>query len=268
MIALMRCMFSRRLMISLVILWVPMCSVLAQSANEPEIAKATEAIIEQTNNLRKDNGLNPVKANEKLSATAEYFASFMADSGKYGHEADGHLPSDRATKHGYQYALINENIAWQSNSEGFTTEKLAEGFEKGWENSPEHRKNMLDPDVLEIGVAIAKASDGKYYAVQMFGRPKTAATSFSIQNRSRATIQYSIDGQSYDLKPNYTRQHTVGRPPELEITLPGEKEPKSINPVNGAEYVIRPTGDGKLEISGPKAKSTTHPATTQAAAHT
>jgi uncharacterized protein YkwD len=235
-----------------------------QANNEPDLAKAVAAIVEQTNNLRKENRLGPITANEQLNAAADYFASFMADSGKYGHEADGQLPSDRAAKHGYQYALINENIAWQSNSEGFTTEKLAEGFEQGWEHSPEHRKNMLDPDVVDIGVAIAKASDGKYYAVQMFGRPKSAATSFSIQNRSRATIQYSIDDQPFELKPNYTRRHTVGRPPELKVTLPGEKEPQSIRPANGAEYVIRPAKGGKLEISGPKPKATTRPSTTRA----
>jgi uncharacterized protein YkwD len=236
----------------------------AQAVDEPDLSKAVAAIIDQTNNLRKENGLAAVTANDKLNATAEYFAKFMADTGKYGHEADGRLPSERATRHGYQYALINENIAWQSNSEGFTTEKLADGFAKGWENSPEHRKNMLDPDVVDIGVAIAKASDGKYYAVQMFGRPKSAATSFSIQNRSRATIQYTIDGQQFELKPNYTREHTVGRPPELKVSLPGEKEPRSIKPQNGAEYVIRLAKDGKLEISGPESKATTRPSTTRA----
>jgi uncharacterized protein YkwD len=236
----------------------------AQESAAPNLEKAVASIVDQTNKLRKETGLAPVTSNDKLAAAAEYFAKFMADSGKYGHEADGQLPSDRATKHGYQYALINENIAWQSNSEGFTTEKLADGFEKGWENSPEHRKNMLDPDVLDIGVAIAKASDGKYYAVQMFGRPKSAAVTFSIQNRSSTTIRYTIDDQSYDLKPNYTRKHTVGRPPELKITLPGEKDPHSISPTDNAEYVIHPAKGGKIEITGPKPKATTKPSTTRA----
>jgi hypothetical protein len=227
------------------------------ATDSPDISAAVRSIVEQTNALRKANGLEPVISDEKLNATASDFAKFMADSGKYGHEADGHQPSDRATKHGYEFALINENIAWQSNSEGFTTEKLASGFENGWENSPGHRKNMLDPDVRDIGVGIAKASDGKYYAVQVFGRPKSEATTFYLQNRSSATIHYTVDDQAYDLKPNTRLRYTRGRPPEVRITLPGQKEPVMLNPKNEAEYVVKPAKGGKLEVSGPKDRPTT-----------
>lgn len=248
------------------ILMVVCCAIAlvahAEESDQPDLGKAIASIVDQTNALRKENGLDPVKQNEKLNSTADYFANFMAESGKYGHDADGHLPSERATKHGYEYAVINENIAWQSNSEGFTTDKLADGFAQGWEHSPEHRKNMLDPDVTDIGVAIAKASDGKYYAVQMFGRPKSAATTFSIQNRSSATIRYTVEGQAYELRPNYTREHTVGRPPAVKVELPDEKEATEIRVLSGVEYVIRPAKGGKLEVSG-KQRPATRPSTTQ-----
>ncbi len=237
---------------------------IARGEDGPDLTKAQTIIIDQTNALRQQNGLAPVKINEKLTKTVRDFATFMASTGKYGHQADGHEPSQRATKHGYQYALIDENIAWDMNSEGFTTQQLADGFEKGWEHSPEHRKNMLDPDVTDIGVGIAKASDGKYYAVQMFGRPKSAATTFTIQNRSRETIRYSVDDQSFELRPGFTREHTVGRPPEVKITLPDETKAAVVRPRDNAEYVIRPARGGKLEISGPKDRPTTQPSTTQA----
>jgi uncharacterized protein YkwD len=258
----MRRRFSFQLFLLVICLLVPTCTQ-AQDSAQPDVSKAVASVIDQTNALRKENGFDPVKPNDKLTATADYFAKFMADSGKYGHDADGHLPSERATKHGYEYALINENIAWQSNSEGFTTEKLADGFAQGWAHSPEHRKNMLDPDVVDIGVAIAKASDGKYYAVQMFGRPKSAATTFSIQNRSSITIHYKLEDQTYELKPNYTRKHTVGRPPEIAIELPGEKDATEVRVLNGAEYVIKPAKGGNLEVSGKQRPPTTQHATTQ-----
>ncbi len=35
------------------------------------------------------------------------------------------------------------------------------------------RKNMLAPEVTETGVAVARSGKtGRYYAVQMFGRPR------------------------------------------------------------------------------------------------
>ena len=41
------------------------------------------------------------------------------------------------------------------NSSGFTPKELADGFLEGWKQSPGHRKNMLDPDVTQIGVGVA-----------------------------------------------------------------------------------------------------------------
>src|SRR5438128_869313 len=113
----MRCRPSLLCMCLLIVASSVVLPARGQSTDEPDLKKAIDTIIEQTNRLRKENGLAPVAANDKLNTTADYFAKFMAASGKYGHEADGHLPSERATKHGYQYALINENIAWQLNSE-------------------------------------------------------------------------------------------------------------------------------------------------------
>ena len=141
--------------------------------------------------------------------------------------------------------------------------KTGGGFEKGWENSPSIGRTCSTRTCSRSASRSRKRATESITRCRCSVDRRSAATSFSIQNRSRTTIRYSIDGQSYDLKPNYTRAHG-GRPPELDITLPGEKEPKSINPVNGAEYVIRPAGDGKFEISGPKSNATTKPSTTRA----
>ena len=88
--------------------------------------------------------------------TAQAFADYMARTDRYGHTADGNQPSDRAKARGYDYCIVLENIAYAFNSEGFTGEKLAGQFVTGWQNSPGHRRNMLDPDVTETGVAVLK----------------------------------------------------------------------------------------------------------------
>ena len=54
---------------------------------------------------------------------------------------------------------------------------------------PGHRQNLLDPAVTQTGIAVAQDDKGRYFGVQMFGRPKTSAIRFSLRNRSAQSIQ-------------------------------------------------------------------------------
>jgi len=40
-----------------------------------------------------------------------------------------------------------------------------------WKRSPGHRRNMLTPNITEIGVGAAQGKSGRWYFVQVFGRP-------------------------------------------------------------------------------------------------
>src|SRR5207253_2501467 len=127
--------------------------------------------------------------NRALADTARDFAEFMARTDRYGHEADGQQPSQRATAHGYGYCMVAENIAFQYSSAGFRSGELARRFVEGWKQSPGHRHNMLEPDATETGVAVAQSpKSGRYYAVQMFGRPQALRVAFRIANRSTTTL--------------------------------------------------------------------------------
>jgi uncharacterized protein YkwD len=153
---------------------------------KPDLKAVIKSIIEQTNAFRESEKRPRVVENAKLMETARYFADYMARTDRYGHRADESDPGERATKHGYEYGLISENIAYAFGSDGFTTEAISKQLVEGWEKSPGHRKNMLDPDVTEIGVAIAQSEKtGYYYAVQMFGRPKADAVRFEISIQGR-----------------------------------------------------------------------------------
>jgi len=46
-----------------------------------------------------------VAVNSKLTETAEYFAKYMAQTNKYGHNADGNQPADRVKKSATNTAL-------------------------------------------------------------------------------------------------------------------------------------------------------------------
>jgi uncharacterized protein YkwD len=121
----------------------------------PDLADVVEGILTRTNAFRRQEGRPPVATNPQLTATTQEFAAFMARTGQLSHTADGQTPEVRAKAHGYDPCLIAENIAYQHSPAGFTTEALAEGFFQGWQHSPDHRKNLLDPAATETGVGVA-----------------------------------------------------------------------------------------------------------------
>lgn len=190
-----------------------------------------------------------MEVNQKLTKTAQYFADFMARTDKYGHHADGNGPAKRAKEHDYDYCIISENIAYQFSSAGFTTKELAKGFFQGWKHSPGHRKNMLDAVVTQTGVAIASSKEsGYYYAVQMFGRPKSMSIEFQMTNNSNVDIQYSIGSRTFPLPPRLTRTHQRCRPTELMIQWPGEQESTALQARSGDHYTIVRQKSGKLQL--------------------
>jgi uncharacterized protein YkwD len=217
---------------------------LAQDAKRADLAATVQRIVQETNRFRQEMGREPVAPNRALMQTAADFASFMAKTNKYGHTADGNQPNDRAAKHGYEYCVIAENIAYAFNSRGFTTEELASNFVEGWKHSPPHRKNMLDPDVIETGVGVAQSPEtGYYYAVQMFGRPKSKAITFRIANESGTTVEYRIGDRTFPLPPDYVRTHTSCRRVDLRFDGTNQKPQSDANaqllhPADGDRYVV------------------------------
>ena len=215
-----------------------------KSADEkkPDLAAATKAAIDKTNDFRAKEGRPKVSANPKLTAAAEGFAAYMAKTGRFGHTADGSRPADRAAKQEYDYCIVAENIAYQFSPAGFATEELAAKFVEGWEKSPGHRKNMLDPDVTETGVAIARSeTTGYYFAVQMFGRPKSLAVHFKVVNESGESATYRVGEKTFTLPPRYTRTHEQCRPTAVVFALPAAKE--TLQAEAGRRFVI--TDDGR-----------------------
>jgi uncharacterized protein YkwD len=194
---------------------------LESPSSGPDLSDAEGIIVSQTNLLREEQGLKKVDRNKKLSQTARYFAAFMARTAKYGHTADGNRPSQRASLFEYEYCIVSENIAHVYSSAGFTSDELGKQFYEGWRDSPEHRKNMLNEYVTEIGVAVAyNPEGGRYYGVQMFGRPRSKAQRFQVANRTREQLAYSVvavgedaeKAKIFDLPAMSSRTHLGCRP--------------------------------------------------------
>jgi uncharacterized protein YkwD len=210
-----------------------------------DLRRAADLIIDKTNDFRLNQQLQRVETSPKLMETARDFADFMAQSDQYGHTADGNRPSQRVKQHGYEYCVVAENIAYQFSSLGFATEELAEKFFAGWKHSPGHRENMLNPAVTETGVAIAQSdTTGYFYAVQLFGRPKSKQITFQVTNQADTTVQYQIGDRSFPLPPHFTRTHKRCRPTKLVVVSQQESErpAKTFTAADGARFVIAKDG--------------------------
>ncbi|HYH69652.1 MAG TPA: CAP domain-containing protein [Urbifossiella sp.] len=214
------------------------------SGKRPDLADVAKRIADRATAFRKEHGRAALATDAKLTAAAGYFASHMAARDEYGHTADGNQPADRVKRHGYVFCLVLENIAHAYDSRGYDAGPLADTFAGGWEESPGHRKNLLDPDATDIGVAVARsARTGHYYAVQLFGRPKAAAVVFAVENRAGEAVRYTIGREAFDLPPRVPLTHTRCRPADLTFTWPDGKT-ATVRPAAGDRWVVTKDGDG------------------------
>ncbi len=105
--------------------------------------------------------------NNTLTETARVHANDMAANNFFDHEgSDGTSVADRATRTGYTWRAIGENIAAGQLS-------MAE-VHKGWVDSPGHCRNIMNSLYTEVGavcVTDANSDFGTYWVV-VFGSAK------------------------------------------------------------------------------------------------
>jgi uncharacterized protein YkwD len=208
----------------------------------PDPGEVAAVIVNLTNEFRAGESRGKVAVNERLAATARDFAGYMAKSGNFSHEAGGTTPVSRAKQHGYDHCIVLENIAYRYSSTGFATRELAQGTVEGWKKSPGHRRNMMDRDVTEIGVGVARGKPGHYYAVQMFGRPAAQAIRFRVTNQANAALRYRVGGTGFSLGPRQARSHMQCRSEQLMFDWPGEQRDAAVTPRNGDSYTVVRSG--------------------------
>lgn len=109
----------------------------------------------------------PVKLNDTLSAAALGHSRDMARNNYFDHTArDGSQPADRATRAGYRWRAVGENIA--------AGQPTPEAAMVGWLKSPGHCVNLMRAEYTEMGIAFAvnRGAESGIYWTQMFGRPR------------------------------------------------------------------------------------------------
>jgi uncharacterized protein YkwD len=109
----------------------------------------------------------PLKLDPALTRAAAVQADAMAAGSFLEHQGrDGSTPADRATRAGYNWRSVGENIAM-----GQTT---PERVVQDWLKSPEHCANIMAPVFQDMGIAFAvrPSSEGGIYWAQTFGRTR------------------------------------------------------------------------------------------------
>jgi uncharacterized protein YkwD len=119
-----------------------------------------QGVLADVNAFRASHSLAPLRLSASLTAAARTHSQQMAADGYFAHNSfDGtafwkrikaFYPSSR-----YGFWSVGENLLWSS------PDVDAQHALTMWENSPEHRKNMLDPHWREIGVSAIHATSAR-----------------------------------------------------------------------------------------------------------
>ncbi|WP_171075251.1 CAP domain-containing protein [Nonomuraea basaltis] len=117
-------------------------------------------VVSLTNAARSKRGCGPLRVDGGLTRSAREHSLEMARTGQLVHNSpDGASPWDRMERAGYHWGAA-ENIG-----AGYNT---AEEAVRGWLDSPDHRKNILDCRLKAIGIGVASGTNGPWWT-QDFG---------------------------------------------------------------------------------------------------
>ena len=133
-----------------------------QIINVPTVDSSVSAyeaeVIRLVNEIRVENGLEPLTQDWQLSRVARYKSQDMKDLGYFSHTSPTYgSPFNMMKSFGISYRAAGENIA-----KGYKTPAQVVD---AWMNSPGHRANILNSTYTHIGVGYV--ASGSYWT-QMF----------------------------------------------------------------------------------------------------
>jgi uncharacterized protein YkwD len=141
-------------------------NVTASDISSSPSAPTQQEILALINGNRRQHGCGAVSLDRRLIEAANGHAADMARHDYFAHESrNGKGAGDRVTAAGYDWKHYGENIARGVDSPYAVVD--------GWMHSPEHRHNILDCslDQMGVGIAIAGDQDRTVYWVQDFATP-------------------------------------------------------------------------------------------------
>ena len=135
---------------------------------------AAREIFRLTNQDRMRHGLAPLRWDAGLEQSAEAHMQWMLRARELRHQYAGEAPLvERVRQAGVHYSEVAENLA-----AGFSPESV----EVGWMHSPEHRRNILDAGLTDVGI-VAVWHNGRLYVVQDFAHVIAARGPEQVERR-------------------------------------------------------------------------------------
>ncbi len=132
-----------------------------------QIGITKENLLKESNKVRVEQAVAPLKLNDELSLAANLKARDMLARDYWDHTSpDGTTPWYWYREVNYRYDFAGENLA-----KGFVTPAAVV---TGWMNSEEHRNNMLGVNYEDVGFGVVEGQlDGEetIVVVAMYGSP-------------------------------------------------------------------------------------------------
>jgi len=189
---------------------VPFLFYLPQTDFFADITKS--GLFEFSNSARRYLGISPLNENPVLNTAAYLKARHMMDQGYFAHYSpDGVTPWYWLEISGYGYRAAGENLAI-----GFLE---SEQVHSAWMDSPTHKKNILNPEFQEMGIAVVKDSfQGKEttLVVQFFGTPRTITPTVPLEEAVQPALEPIEEAEVI--------QEPEAEEPEEIVEIAGEEE--------------------------------------------
>lgn len=166
-----------------------------------------EEVIKLTNDQRLANGLQPVKMDLELNIAAVQKAADMFARDYWAHTSPiGTQPWYFITSAGYSYRYAAENLARDFSD--------PQSVVQAWMNSLSHRKNILNAQYQDIGLAVV---DGKLegrettLVVQMFGTKLSAQPTLGKSSSTEISVKAAESSVNPSVKAFSTTPFDVSR---------------------------------------------------------
>ena len=156
--------------------------------SEPKTpAEAKRAILGRINSLRAADHLSPLQSDPALESVAQGYSERMASENFFAHVSpDGVDLKSRLNKAGYAYQVAGENL-------GLAGGALA--AELSIEQSPGHRRNLLDAKFSRIGIGLAISGRDPPQALvtEILAQPTSSPGMDSLEQAYRALEKKRVE---------------------------------------------------------------------------
>jgi len=200
------------------------------AAISQEYVYSAQEIVTFTNSYRHAENLPDLRESIVLNVAAAQKLQDMIENQYFAHVSpSGVTPWHWFDTNRYRYSYAGENLAV-----GFPD---AQSTVNAWADSPSHRRNLVNNQYQEIGVAVARAKirdiEG-ILVVQLFGRPVTQTT----QGESLGISFSGSEAQELTTTPipNETPQTALEAPlVPIQVTSVEREEPQIIEQTHSSE---------------------------------